>query len=368
MQQKSTYRIEFNDLINFPPHFLPTMTRLSCFYKHCIAILLFILTIPCFGQINDEMFRCSAKDKSGDLWFGTMGAGVYRYDHLTDRFTNFTKHDGLNDNNVDCVFEDRSGKIWFGTDYGVSCYDGKSFSDMTSKKGLCKFNINCIMEDRAGNIWIGSNGWGVCKYNPVSGEITNYTKEQGLGSNAVQCMLEDKSGIMWLGERDGGVCCYDSASNRFTKINGCFSTQLMGITEDKSGNLWFLNLYNGLCKYDPQWRNGNSSGVEQSGFTHITREDGLCSDSACCMYLDQKGNLWLGSDSKWNTGAGGLCRFDGKSFHQFTSKDGLENSDVWSVVEDNDGNLWVGTRGGLYRYHFASGKFISYMQKVNSSN
>ena len=173
----------------------------------CLLFLLIFIT-PCFGQVDGFMFRCSLRDKVGNLWFSNMGNGVYRYNTVTDKFTHFTKEDGLNDNNIESIYEDKAGNLWFGTHYGVSRYDGKNFTDITSEKGLCKFDVNCILEDKAGNIWIGSNGWGVCRYNPVSGAVTNFTKEQGLGSNAVQCILEDKAGNLWFGEIVRGDFCY----------------------------------------------------------------------------------------------------------------------------------------------------------------
>jgi ligand-binding sensor domain-containing protein len=46
---------------------------------------------------------------------------------------------------------------------------------------------------------------------------------------------------------------------------------------------------------------------------------------------DKAGNIWFG--------AGGLCRYDGKSFICFTRKDGLLNNSVWSILEDRAGNL-----------------------------
>lgn len=341
--------------------------------KICTLLLLIFIT-PCYGQTDGYMFRSSIKDKAGNLWFSNMGNGVYRCDAISGKFSHFTKQDGLNDNNIESIFEDKAGNIWFATDYGVCRYDpsaslktgSKSFTDITAKAGLCNLNVNCVSEDMAGNIWIGSNGWGVCRYNPVSGAVTNFTKEQGLGSDAVQCILEDKAGNLWFGERAGGVCRYDSASDRFIKVNGdgCFSSQIMGIIEDKTGKIWFANLYDGLCRYD-----GKS-------YTHFTRENGLCRDTIDCVYEDKKGNIWVGSDTKWNTGVGGLCRYDpsaslrtgGKSFIRFSNQDGLTNSDVWTIVEDLEGNIWVGTRGGLFRYHSPSGKFINYTYKVNSSN
>lgn len=133
----------------------------------------------------------------------------------------------------------------------------------------------------------------------------------------------------------------------------------MEIIEDKAGNIWFANLYTGLCRYDP------TSG----GFTHFTEADGLCNNNVTCLYEDKKGNLWFGSDAgKGSTGVGGLCRYDGKSFTRFTAKDGIDHPNVWTIAEDNDGNIWVGSKGGVYRYHSASGRFINLTHKVSSTN
>ena len=336
------------------------MKKQTLLQQICNLLLCFVC-MACYGQVDGNMFRCSLRDKSGNLWFGTIGKGVYRYDAVSGGFTNFTKLDGLNGNSIESVFEDKAGNLWFGTEFGACKYDGKVFTDVTRKEGLCKFDVNCITEDRSGNIWIGSNGWGVCRYNPVSGAVSNFTKEQGLGSDAVQCILEDKSGKLWFGERAGGVCRFDSATNRFVKVgsDGCFSSQIMDIKEDRNGNIWFANLYSGLCCYNP------TSGA----FTHFTEEDGICGNVVTSLYVDKKGNLWFSSgvnkSGMIRSEARGLCRYDGKTYTLFTAKDGLADVDVWTVVEDNNGNIWVGTRNGLFRFHPPSNRFIDYTFKVN---
>jgi ligand-binding sensor domain-containing protein len=339
----------------------PEYRQMKKHYLHkqiCSLLLLLIFVIFCKGQNgNGQMFHGAIQDKAGNLWFATISAGVYRYNSVSGGFTNFTEKNGLCANNVSSILEDKAGNIWFSTEYGVCRYDGKSFTNITTKDSLCHYNINCILEDKSGNLWFGTNGYGVCRYNPVSGVVTNFTKEQGLGSNAIQCILEDKTGNLWFGERAGGVCRYDSASGLFTKVNAeCLSDQIMDIIEDKTGNIWFANLYNGLCRYDP------ASG----GFTHFTEENGLCHNFVTCIYQDKKGNLWFGSDTgKEGTEGGGLCRYDGKSFTRFTTKDGLSHMNVWTIMEDNDGNIWVCSKGGLYRFHSPSGKFIDFTHKVN---
>ena len=67
-----------------------------------------------------------SEDKTGNLWFGTQGGGVSRYDGKS--FTTFSTTQGLANNWVNNIVEDKAGNLWFGTlGGGVSRYDGKSF-------------------------------------------------------------------------------------------------------------------------------------------------------------------------------------------------------------------------------------------------
>jgi len=330
-----------------------------------ICSILFVIAYHalCSGQSKTELeqtFVRSLRDKGGNLWFCTAGNGVYHYDAVTGVGTILTERDGLCSNNVYSISEDKAGNLWFGTAKGVCRYDGTSFTKIRIKEGLWNFAVNCILEDRNGNFWFGANGWGVYRYNPSVDtanikSFTHFTTKDGLGSDAVQCILEDNAGNIWFGERAGGVSRYDSASGSVVKVKGtCFSSQIMSIIEDKTGNIWFANLYDGLCRYNPV----------TSEFTHITEKDGICHNHVTCLYEDKNGNLWFGSDAgKLGAEGGGICRYDGKTFTRFTSKEGLANMNVLTILEDNDGNMWVGAKGGLYRYHSLSGKFVDYTYK-----
>jgi len=107
----------------------------------------------------------------------------------------------------------------------------------------------------------------------------------------------------------------------------------------------------------------------QARFSHLSVADGLCHDTITCIYEDKKGNLWLGSDNgKSGKEVGGVCCYNpatGTSTF-YSEKDGISQPNVWAVVEENDGTLWVCTKGGLYRYHAASGRFVDYTYKLNS--
>ncbi|MDO9187516.1 MAG: two-component regulator propeller domain-containing protein [Bacteroidia bacterium] len=150
---------------------------------------------------------CSYKDRAGNLWFGTAGGGVSKYDG--NSFTNFTTSQGLANNLVNGIREDKAGNMWFATNGGgVSKYDGKCFTNFTTIQGLVNNKVLCITEDKSGNLWFGTDG-GICKYDQYSKKVlggkffVNYTTEQGLISNHVAACITDKKGNLWFGTNKG---------------------------------------------------------------------------------------------------------------------------------------------------------------------
>jgi hypothetical protein len=71
-----------------------------------------IFNTPTTNEV-DKNIRSIFQDNNGNYWFGTNGAGVYRYDGKT--LTKFTVKEGLSNNQVQSIQEDKSGNIWFGT-------------------------------------------------------------------------------------------------------------------------------------------------------------------------------------------------------------------------------------------------------------
>ena len=60
------------------------------------------------------------------MWFTTDKNGVYCYDGKTMK--NYTIKDGLVNNSVMSILEDKQGNLWFGTrGFGLSRFDGKTF-------------------------------------------------------------------------------------------------------------------------------------------------------------------------------------------------------------------------------------------------
>ncbi len=266
------------------------------------------------------------EDKSGNLWFGTNGGGVSRYDGKS--FTNFNTAQGLANNIVFSILEDKSGNLWFGTyGGGVSRYDGKTFTNFNTAQGLANNIVLSILEDKGGNLWFGTYGGGVSRYDGKS--FVSVTTAQGLANNVVYCILEDRSGSLWFGTNGGGVCRYDGKTfTSFTTAQGLANNAVYSILEDKSGDLWFGTFGGGVSRYDNKI------------FTSFTTAQGLANNAVFSILKDKNENLWFG------TLGGGVSRYDGKSFTSFSTAQGLANNSVFSILEDKGGHFWFGTNGG----------------------
>ncbi len=118
------------------------------------------------------------EDSKGNIWFGNNGAGLFKYDGKT--LTNFTEEKGLNNADfsasgktglgtlarVYSINEDNSGNIWVGTvDAGVWKFDGNNLTNYSTKNGLTSNAVNTIYKDKNGELWFGTDDNGICKFN-----------------------------------------------------------------------------------------------------------------------------------------------------------------------------------------------------------
>ncbi len=131
--------------------------------------------------------RCVLEDSKGRLWIGNNGIGVILRDgHAATQFTQekglgkLGPHGGrampqpgdVTDGSpslhrVFSIGEDRAGNIWFGTvEHGAWRYDGKSLRNYTAEDGLTSKDIMGIYTDRHGDLWLAGNG--VFKFNGAS--------------------------------------------------------------------------------------------------------------------------------------------------------------------------------------------------------
>jgi ligand-binding sensor domain-containing protein len=263
------------------------------------------------------------EDKGGNLWFGTDGSGVSKYDGRI--FTNYTKKQGLANNVVQSTTIDKKGNLWFGTLKGISKYDGRGFTNFTTSEGLVNDVVRTIIEDSAGNLWFGTPA-GASKYDGHG--FTNYLKIEGLANDTIRTILQDKSGNIWFGT-NGGLTKFDGKTfTNYSTAQGLAHNVVNSINQDKSGEIWIGTYGGGTSRFDGKI------------FTRYSIAQGLANNIVESITEDETGYLWFG------TFGGGLSKYGGKSFTNYTTSEGLSNNVVYSITKDGSGNLWFGTYGG----------------------
>ncbi len=319
------------------------------------------------GSNEYQNVACGLQDKNGNLWFGTVEEGVYKYDGKL--FTQFTMKDGLSSNTVFSLLEDKAGNIWFGTTNGICRSDGNKIISVPINFTIrpiinndyytewsTKNTVWSIMQDRSGKIWFGT-GEGVYYYN---GKYftrflanDNIINKDSLQLKLVSDMLEDKNGTIWFasGMPPGyeGFCRFDG--KKIESLKPKKEGWIRNVIESKNGNLLLATRHFGIWSYDARLNEGFGSG---KSFNDYNQPKELINGSLNAILEDKAGNLWVASDYGKDMGdtLGGLWHSNisvsNPTDKTFTK---IFNKEVYFMLEDKDNNIWFSTRGmGLYRY------------------
>ncbi|HEY5970248.1 MAG TPA: two-component regulator propeller domain-containing protein [Chitinophagaceae bacterium] len=292
------------------------------------------------SKVPMSQVRNVKQDRNGNILIAATWGGVFRYDGKS--FTNLTiSKIGLH--RFWDVLEDRRGNLWFASlDSGVYYYNGKSFQHFTTREGLANNAVMCIYEDKAGIIWFGTEGGGVSRYDGKS--FRNFTTIEGSSDN-ITTIIEDKTGKFWFGAQIGNMFVYDGKTFTVLKDkDGNAFNNVWSIIEDKKGNIWFGD-NNGLWRYDPSAALRTGSGT----FTKVSQR------GAYGIIEDKKGNIWTAGVVNPPIGkVWAISRYDAKSlYNKMPTVTEIKSGgimDFMGILEANDGSIWIGSAGGVYRY------------------
>lgn len=145
------------------------------------------------SQITSERPTVIYQDSNENIWIGTEGDGLYKvnvnadYDLISAEL--FEYHEGneasLSHNIINIIFEDKSGDIWIGTEGGgLNRYDkvSEKFERFTKEEGLSSNLIYAIAEDLNSNLWLSTNN-GLCVLNRTTSEIRIFDETDGTQSS-----------------------------------------------------------------------------------------------------------------------------------------------------------------------------------------
>lgn len=221
-----------------------------------------------FTTIGTESLRtrktvlCAIKGSSGGLWFGNRDGSLTSYNEQQDRFTVYplVVNGVANSSAVWALYMDRRGYFWVGTEYGLLLFDPQSGScrRIDLEGGLGKESqifIRTIVGTEDGTIWLGTSTHGICKLTfKKDGRVsvkTKYEERAGVAHHSVRSLLASSDGNIYIGYMNGfAILCpkTDAIKEFYTTHNGLCSNFIGCIAEDDKGRIW-LGTNSGMSRY-----------------------------------------------------------------------------------------------------------------------
>ncbi len=308
-----------------------------------------------------EVFDCNRlyKDKENNLWIGTNGQGLIKYNAQSGSVQRFQNNpndpESISSDIITAIFEDHENTLWIGTFLGgLNAYRGRKFKryqlDENNRNSLSNKSVYCIAEDNTHNLWIGTLGGGIDCLNPERNLFTNYnTQNSKLQSNFILSSFTDSLNNIYIGS-DHGVYVIKQNSKEiipyFSEPGYEDSLTVVSMSfqiVDSRGLLW-MGTRRGINIYNPATKR----------FLYITSSNGLPGDEVSSLVEDNDGNIWAGTQ---NGLACIYCQYTNQtleySITAFGVNDGLPGSvcNQGAVFKDKDGTIYIGSAGGYVEFN-----------------
>ncbi len=325
------------------------------------------------NSLSHSLAYCILEDSRGEMWIGTYGGGLNRFNRKTETFERFQHSpenpSTLSSDNVNVLFEDSRGNVWAGTLGGLNRFDRMTgtfdrYYAGEPGRGLSHSNVRDIYEDDKGILWLAGAG-GIDRMDLRTGKLERHPFISPQGEtfkiNDFWRIYRDRSGFMWFGT-SRGLLKYDTRDHSFryypldnVASGGHNQSLVFAIHQDRTGLLWVGTL-SGLYLFDP---------VKETFFScKADRDDprGLSRNCVLTVFEDPSGALWFGTEF------GGINIFDRakETFPHFAGDSGrpaglsFTAKHVSALMEDRNGVLWVGTASGLNRWDRKRGHLVRY--------
>ena len=325
-------------------------------------------------EIQNCNVRLIQEDHSGNLWIGTVGEGLYKYDAVTADFSVY-RHDpsvesSLSSNRIQSFLLDRNNLFWIGVfNGGVNTFrDPKTQVQhyqpgLIAKTSLSDKSVMSIMEDSSGIVWIGTREKGLDRFDPKTGEYKNYifateSNKPHIDTvvvNYVYSLHQLDDGRLLVGTMGYGPLIFNPTTETFTNFYNKDNVTQTGyflaakdIVQDHQGQYWICSDDGLVICLDSKIQLSRVYGKTGDKF-HFNR--------LTVLAFNDDRHLWVGAEAEGlhllDIDTGKITYFS----HNPANPASLSNNTIWDIIKDRQGRIWIGTNDGLNRYVPETGGF-----------
>ena len=351
------------------------------------------------STLNNNVVLCMT-ERNSKIWTGTDGGGINILDldddkvvilsHISGDSSSFPAH------SIKSIHADSYGNIWAGSIrdglVSISSSHMMTYGDshIGMDTGLSNPTVLFLHQDMdSEHIWIGTDGEGLNRFDPATGEFTHYASTLKTKVVAIADYSEEELALSLYSDRivlfnkttgkTRDLDIRDKDLNYRIKYGG----RAINMTNEADGNILFI--CNTINRLDIS--SGECSTVYRGGNDNIfvlgKSKEGIWMHDFHCIYLlptgatalEPKGRLdeasinggdvcsmgiaWLATDK-------GLYRFE-PSAGTFTHIRTSLFTGATSAICDNHSRIWVGTEQNLYAYLTESDSFAMFGESDGAS-
>lgn len=228
--------------------------------------------------LQDKFIWTLEKDGRNALWVGTENAGIAQYQTDNEQFVHYSPPDAdqgpLSYSFVYDLLVDPPNRLWVGTRKGLLSFDveAKTFTrPFQLETGKAGHQVVSLYRDRSQRLWIGTENNGVF-YGVPGSTFSSLTEREGLPSNHISAIREDASGDVWVATLSGLVRVDPNTQTLriLDKQSGLSGSYFNRHALVASGNTIYVGLSQGLNVFDIQPSTGEETFVPRLQITRMT--------------------------------------------------------------------------------------------------